>query len=65
MKWIRKEHEFDEYAQVITEEFRKRDRKIYIYLEQDSLGWKSELYSKNINVLPHLLIMIIINNRQG
>ncbi len=31
MKWIRKEHEFDEYAQVITEEFRKRDRKIYIF----------------------------------
>ena len=31
MKWIRKEHEFDEYVQVITEEFRKRDRKIYIF----------------------------------
>ena len=31
MKWIKKEHEFDEYAQVITEEFVKRDRKIYIF----------------------------------
>lgn len=31
MRWIKKEHEFDDYAQILTREFRKRNRKIYIF----------------------------------